>query len=297
MNVLRLRNERAERLGRLQREFDIRSPGLNDPVHLIQHLRDPEEIELAAFIGSALAFGRIELFKPVIQRLLQLGGGELKTYLACFTPSRERPAFDGLYYRIWSKDDLICLFYALRQILTRYGSLKNLFIECAKREDDHFGPAISGFSDEFVRFNPAPVYGINQFTRSFKAFVPSPRNGSACKRFCLFLRWMIRKDGFDRGTWQELSPARLVVPLDVHIHRVGLFLKLTRRRTANWKTAIDITRSLREIDRDDPLKFDFPLCHFSIRGECLSRAKGKLCGLCDPFHQCYFGRIDRDLPR
>jgi uncharacterized protein (TIGR02757 family) len=280
--------ERSQRINELYRDFNFQAPLLNDPIQLVNRYQTAEEIELAAFISSTLAFGRIELFKPVIRKILEMGQGHLKQFVLDFNPSKDQKQFKNLYYRIWKEKDLICLVFALQQIIKKYGSLENLFLKLTNPDDDHFETAMIGFSEEFIRFNPSSVYGINQFPRSFKVFVPSPGSGSACKRFSLFLRWMVRKDDIDKGIWRSLSPAKLIIPLDTHIYRISRFLKLTRLKTPGWKMAKEITQSLKEIDPDDPLKFDFPLCHFSIQSRCLSGERSRLCDLCSIRKRCYF---------
>lgn len=270
------------------REFNFRSPLLSDPIQIVHRYQKPEEIELAGFISSTLAFGKIDLFRVIIQKILDMGKGNLKQFILDFNPSKDQKLFKNLYYRVWKEKDLVCLIYALQVLLIRYASLENLFLELTNPVDDHFESAMNAFSREFIRFDPSPVYGINHFPKSFKLFVPSPRNGSACKRFCLFLRWMIRKDDIDRGIWQRLSPSKLIIPLDTHIFKMACFLKLTRLNTPGWKMAREITASLKEIDPEDPLKFDFPLCHFSIQNQCPSGEDPKQCDLCSSRKKCYF---------
>lgn len=291
MKTSLFKSERNHQILQLYRDFDFRSPRLNDPVQVLNQFQKPEEIEIAALISSALAFGKIELFKPVIQKILDMGKGDLKQFVIDFNLAKDRKLFKNLYYRIWTGNDLLCLILALQHILTRYGSLQNLFLKFSDPSDPDLENAMNGFSEEFTRFNPSPVYGVSQFSRSFKVFVPSPRSGSACKRLCLFLRWMVRKDDIDKGIWRSLSPASLIIPLDTHIYRLALFLKLTRLRTPGWKMAKEITQSLKQVDPGDPLKFDFPLCHFSIQNRCLSEAGRPLCSLCSIRKKCYFGGL------
>ncbi|MBI3605670.1 MAG: TIGR02757 family protein [Nitrospirae bacterium] len=280
--------QRNQLLVQLYREFDFRSSLSTDPVGFLSGYRKVADIEGVAFISSALAFGRIELFKPVIAKILEMGKGDFSQFILDFNPSKDKSLFKDIYYRIWTGEDLACLIMALKTILIRHGSLESLFLKYDNPAEESLEQAMIHFSEEWVKFNPEKIYGINQFTRSFKAFVPSPRSGSACKRFCLFLRWMVRKGDLDSGIWNSASPSRLIIPLDTNIIRIGRFLRLTRLKTAGWKMAKEITKSLKEIDPEDPLKFDFPLCHFSIRGICLAKEPGTLCGLCQTRKNCYF---------
>ena len=100
-------------------------------------------------------------------------------------------------------------------------------------------------------------------------FFTRPSTGSACKRLNLFLRWMVRHGRRRSRRLDARSRARqLVVPLDTHTIRVGQCLRLTRRASPGWKMAADITAALRAIDPDDPVRYDFALCHLSMMGAC-----------------------------
>ena len=67
------------------------------------------------------------------------------------------------------------------------------------------------------------------------------------------------------------------MPLDTHVIRVGRCLRLTRYTSPGWRMARDITASLRRLDPDDPVKYDFSLCHLGMMNACgFSRAAGGL---------------------
>ena len=104
--------------------------------------------------------------------------------------------------------------------------------------------------------------------RGVAYFFPRPSKGSACKRLNLFLRWMVRTDAIDLGVWTRVSPSRLVVPLDTHVIRLGRCLRLTHYTSPGWKMAAEITQSLRAIDPQDPVRFDFSLCHVGMMNAC-----------------------------
>lgn len=101
-------------------------------------------------------------------------------------------------------------------------------------------------------------------------FFPSPRQGSACKRLNLYLRWMVRNgDGLDLGLWKGIARRQLVLPLDTHLVRLTRALGLASRRTPGWKMAVEATRSLAILDPDDPVKYDFSLSRLGILDLCL----------------------------
>ena len=117
--------------------------------------------------------------------------------------------------------------------------------------------------------------------RGLAHLVPDPRKGSASKRLFLYLRWMIRRaDGIDLGTFGELDPAELIIPVDTHVQRIARNLQLTRRHDASLRTAREITDALAAIDPADPVRFDFALCHLGISKDCPSRRDERKCARC-----------------
>ena len=90
----------------------------------------------------------------------------------------------------------------------------------------------------------------------------------------LFLRWMVCRHPPDLGLWIFVDPAKLVMPVDTHIHRIATFLGLNRRKSADWKTARALTTTLARFDAADPVRYDFALCRFDILDLC-SRKRRK----------------------
>jgi uncharacterized protein (TIGR02757 family) len=97
--------------------------------------------------------------------------------------------------------------------------------------------------------------------------IPPVGRGSACKRLNLYLRWMIRKDAVDPGGWDGISPSMLIVPLDVHMHRISRLIGFTERSQADMKAALEITSCFRKLYPDDPVRYDFTLTRFGIRSD------------------------------
>ena len=95
-------------------------------------------------------------------------------------------------------------------------------------------------------------------------------------------------DGVDFGLWREIPRAALLVPLDTHVHRIGGFIGLTRRKDLSWRTAEDVTARLRLLDADDPVRYDFALSHLGISGACASRKDARRCAECQLKPICRF---------
>ncbi|HEX2798585.1 MAG TPA: DUF2400 family protein [Thermoanaerobaculia bacterium] len=128
-------------------------------------------------------------------------------------------------------------------------------------------PAASGLSS-FHRNLHAPSLRSTKSSRGLKFLLPAPESGSACKRSHLFLRWMIRTEGFDLGLWTggRFTPMRLLLPMDTHVHRIARTLGLTRRPTADLAAAREATGWLRRLKPEDPVAYDWPLSRLGILG-------------------------------
>ncbi|MBW2647098.1 MAG: TIGR02757 family protein, partial [Deltaproteobacteria bacterium] len=142
-------------------------------------------------------------------------------------------------------------------VIERYESLHACFTAYLDENDDTVFPALSGFVKELTT-------GTNGRRNSL---LPSPMLGSACKRLHLFLRWMVRQDDVDPGGWDTVSTSKLVIPLDTHMHRICLALRLTQRKQADMRTAAEITAAFRTITPEDPVKYDFALTRLGIRND------------------------------
>jgi endonuclease III len=101
---------------------------------------------------------------------------------------------------------------------------------------------------------------------------------------------MVRRDAVDFGIWEGVPPWRLVVPTDTHVHRIARRLGLTRRRSADWRTAREITDSFARFDPSDPVRFDYALCRIGILDICRPRAADSLCDDCPVQTGCSIGR-------
>jgi uncharacterized protein (TIGR02757 family) len=140
-------------------------------------------------------------------------------------------------------------------------------------------------------FDYRPVIGHRGLPDSSPAnfFFPDPASGSACKRWNMYLRWMVRRDRLDLGLWPGIPTSRLVMPTDTHIHLVARRLRLTRRRTADWRTAREITDRLARIDPRDPVRYDYALCRLGILQICKPQRGLSLCSECPVQEPCSVG--------
>jgi uncharacterized protein (TIGR02757 family) len=241
---------------------------VSDPINLVRRFASAADIEVAAFCAASLAFGRVASVLQSIEALYAVMGPSPSRFVRSFDPSRERRRFEGLVHR-WTRGvDLMALLWILRQMLEHAGSIEAFFADGDDPSSPDIEAALDAFSRRSLVFDVSPAYGRVPARPGVCYFFPRPSAGSACKRLNLFLRWMVRKDDVDFGVWTRVTPARLIVPLDTHVIRLGRCLRLTRYASPGWRMASDITASLRRIDPVDPVKYDFSLCHVGMMGGC-----------------------------
>jgi len=277
----------GERLDDLYRSFD-HVTSATDPVHIVRRFTSPADREIVGFCAAALAFGRVASVLQSIESLLAVMGPHPAAFVRRFDPAQERLRLEPLVHRWISGRDLIALLIVLQRMLIEAGSIEAFFLQGDVATSPHVGPALDSFSTRALATDLRAAYGRRvPRQRGVAYFFPRPSAGSACKRLNLFLRWMVRRDEIDLGVWSKVSSARLVVPLDTHVIRLGRCLKLTRYTSPGWKMALDITNALRAFDSTDPVRFDFALCHVGMMNACgFQKPQGSsqcpLRGMCYP---------------
>jgi uncharacterized protein (TIGR02757 family) len=278
--------ELKSQLDRLYESFNAENSAA-DPIQIVRRYSRPDDLEIVAFCAASLAFGRVASVLQSIERLVAIMGARPAEFVRRFEPARGRAAFDGLVHRWTRERDIVALLWILRQMLERSGSIEGFFLEGYDAAAADLSGALDSFSARAMALDLKAAYGRVPKRPGVAYFFPSPSKGSACKRLNLFLRWMVRRDALDLGVWTRVSPAKLVVPLDTHVIRVGRCLRLTTYTSPGWKMARDITASLTRIDPADPVRYDFSICHLGMMNACgFSRpqadAQCPLRGVCRP---------------
>jgi uncharacterized protein (TIGR02757 family) len=276
----------APRLEDLYRTFD-HVDAASDPVHIVRRYMAPDDREVVAFCAAALAFGRVASVLQSIESLLAVMGARPAAFVRAFDPPLQRAAIDPLVHRWIRGRDLVALLLILQRMLHETGTIEHFFVGGDDPAAPDVGPALEAFSIRALQTDLRVAYGRVPQRPGVCYFFPRPSAGSACKRLNLFLRWMVRRDAIDLGTWTLVSPARLIIPLDTHVIRLGRCLRLTRYASPGWKMAAEITSSLRAINATDPVRYDFSLCHVGMMNACgYGRAQGDrqcpLRGSCRP---------------
>jgi len=260
-------------LDRLAAEYGTRYLD-TDPVGIVHRYSSPPDIEVAGLVVSALGYGGAAQIRRGACEALDRAETSPAVFAANAGLEEALARFQGFKHRWTDGADMALLFLAAGEMIREYGSIGAL----VKALDD---PAEETVTDVLARF--AAWIRVRCDALAARAGiplrvpfpVPSPADGSACKRPAMYFRWMVRgPDGVDFGLWRFISPSRLVVPVDRHMARMAALLGLTDRRAGDWRTALDITRALRELDPDDPLRYDFALVRPGILRSCTSSSTG-----------------------
>jgi uncharacterized protein (TIGR02757 family) len=243
----------------------------NDPLSFCHRYRDPADREIAAVIASSFAYGSIVIILRTLEAIFAELGRSPRRYVEQFDPQAGLRTFSGFKHRFNDGHDLSALLWGMRLMVEQTGSIHSFFLKGHNAADDDVSGSLTRYSAAVLALDYTGVFGTRAIPAdSFFPFLfPAPASGSACKRLCMFLRWMVRPaDGIDLGLWSGVSPAQLIIPVDTHISRISRYLGLTRRKGADWRMAQEITAALRVFDPADPVKYDFTLAHLGISDGC-----------------------------
>jgi len=236
-------------LEKLYKHYNRREFVHPDPLEFIYKFKNKRDKEIAGFIAASLAFGRVnQILKSLDFIFKRMGDSPYRFVVAC-PESRLKKLFSDFVHRFVRGNELICFLGTIRRIIKQYGSLNECFI--------------SGMPHNMQGI----IYPLDIFVHKFGDcgfLLTDPSRGSASKRLNLFLRWMVRHDDVDPGCWHGISPSQLLIPLDTHMIKIGRMFGFTERKSADIKMAIEITNGFKEINREDPVKYDFVLTRFGI---------------------------------
>lgn len=238
-------------------DFSQLSP---DPLEFPHRFKNFHDIEISAFVSSVFAYGNVRQIIDALEKIHAVME-EPYRFVMDYKYMSGLKKFSKIRHRFYTTEDIAKLFYALNRIYTSYGSLNYLFLLYYFDKDSNLKNTIAFFTEHFNSF----LLEKGELTQGLKFMSPDPMKGSACKRMNLFLRWMIRNDELDFGLWKEFSTSQLVIPVDTHVAKICKQLGLTKQKTVSWKMAEEITERLKKFDSNDPVKYDFAICHIGMR--------------------------------
>jgi len=249
--------DRKTELDRLYARYNRREFICPDPLELLYRYSGPGDREIAGLLGALLAYGGVRQIVNSAADALARMGKRPGAFLRKSSSKDLQQAFAGFKHRWTTGPDIAALLSGVKRAIDRFGSLEAGFLAGFHPGDETILPALS----TWVRLLRG---GAGEAHRDL---LSCPRQGSACKRLNLFLRWMARKDEVDPGLWPHVPASKLVVPLDLHMHRIALGWGLTKRQSPDLKAALEMTAAFRAISPDDPVRYDFALTRASMRGE------------------------------
>ena len=265
-----------------------------DPIVFPRRYAAPEDREVAGWIASAFAYGQVPTIQSSVGRILTALGPRPAAGLDAIGDFRAfaRESLSGFRHRFHGARDAAALLMAISRVRAEAGSVRAFFERELRPEEPDVAGLLSRVVARLLAIDYRPALGVRRLaSRSpVRFFFPDPADGSACKRWNLYLRWMVRRDAVDFGLWPGIPTDRLVIPTDTHVHRIARRLRLTRRKTADWKAAREITASLARFDPRDPVRFDYALCRIGILDICRPEVRRCLCEDCPVNDACSIGR-------
>ena len=221
-----------------------------DPIQFLFRYPNVLDRELAALIASSFALGRVAHILVSVEKILAPMQPGPRSFLDGADARLLRSTYAGFKHRFFDSECLVAFLCGARNMLRLHGSLNSAFTKGLVPEEATVLPALERFASDL--------------NIGCGSLIPSPARGSACKRLNLFLRWMVRRDDVDPGGWTGVDASKLIVPLDTHMFRMARKMGFTRRKSADLRTALEITAAFRRIRPDDPVRYDFALTRLGI---------------------------------
>ena len=232
-----------------------------DPISIPHRFSKKQDIEIAGFFAAIFAWGNRTTIINKCNELMLLMDNAPYQFIAQHQ-EKELKRFLSFKHRTFNATDLLHFIRVLRYHYDNDSnsepSLEKAFSKGLHSKDETVESALSTFHNFFFSLEDSPA--------RTKKHISTPENNSSCKRLNMFLRWMVRRDeaNVDFGIWTSIKPHQLVCPLDVHVQRVALRLGLISSEKSDWKTAVELTCNLRQLDPKDPVKYDIALFSMGV---------------------------------
>jgi uncharacterized protein (TIGR02757 family) len=220
-----------------------------DPISIPHLFSKKEDIEISGFLAATIAWGKRKMILRNANRIVELLDGSPYDFILN-SSENDLERMKGFVHRTFNSDDLVYFIRALQHIYRNMGGLERIFY--GYRTADSLQPAIHELRNLFFEL----PHG-----RRTERHISDPFKGSAAKKINMYLRWMVRKDdrGVDFGLWKSISPSVLSCPLDIHSGNVARKLGLLTRKRNDAKAVSELDNALRNLDKEDPVRYDFAL--------------------------------------
>jgi uncharacterized protein (TIGR02757 family) len=277
-----------EKLEALRRRYETPEALALDPLAIPLRFQAPADQEVAAWVAAHLAYGRVAPMLRAIEAALAPLGPFPAAWLRNADPAsiyRLGQALSSWKWRFHKGQDLVAWLLAWKTLDQESGGdgLEPHLAPIGKGDADH---NLSKLVQRLRRELPQ--------THGIRFSLPDPLEGSACKRWRMFLRWMVRSQWPDLGLWHTYPLSSLIIPVDTHVARISRFIGLSRRGTPDGRMAKEITAALRLLDSGDPLKYDFAISHLGILGDCPGSRRMPACQDCPLESVCTAGVHSRE---
>lgn len=241
-----------EEIDKLAAVYETKDFFKDDPVGIPNRFSDKKDKELAGFIASLVAYGRRDVFLKKLAVLFEIAQNEPLNFILNFEPE----ILGDFNYRFGKPEDFAQIFNILRSLYEQEGGLEELFKYGYENQinDNMFIPVTDYF---YSRAQDNTAQG-------FRFMLPDARKGSAMKRMCMYLRWMVRKGPVDFGLWNFMPASDLYIPLDTHVARISREMGLLARNANDFKSVIELTENLKKFDAEDPARYDFALFGYGV---------------------------------
>ncbi len=230
------------------------TPGFieDDPICIPHQFSRLQDIEISGFWVAILAWGQRKTIINKAKALMELMGNSPYDFIVNHK-EKDRKAFLEFKHRTFQSTDCLYFLEFLQHYYRTHDSLEDAFANHLTPHSSTTESALIGFRETF--------FSLPYFPQRTQKHIATPARNSSCKRLNMFLRWMVRQDerGVDFGLWKRIKPSQLLMPLDVHVERIGRRYGLLERKQRDWKAVLELTEQLRRFDPEDPVKYDFAL--------------------------------------
>lgn len=226
----------------------------DDPVQFPRRFKRLQDIEIAALLSAAIAWGNRRMICRDADRMLALMDNSPYDFVMS-GDYKDLP--DANIHRTFFTSNLRHYLRGLHAIYRKHDTLQDfaraVHAGVAELPAWHLVAALNHKLSE--------ANGGHNDSRC----LPLNLDNTALKRINMALRWLVRDDGIvDLGVWDCIKPSQLFIPLDIHVGNVSRELGLLSRRSNDRKAVIDLTRRLRRYRPDDPVYYDYALFGIGI---------------------------------